>query len=194
MGLLIRLLILPFRYPIAGIVIGLAIIGGVLATDWDSAPTCGGDTMAQGDICHRLTDTDNSLDKTYDEAKADKSQAPYIWAGLGGVLVLSGAVSWPIRRRRAAARAAAAPGPTAGTPTAGTPTAGTPTAGTPTAGTPTAGTPTAGTPTAGTPTAGTPTAGTPTAGTPTAGTPTAGTPTAGTPTAETPATGATATS
>jgi hypothetical protein len=109
MGLLIRLLILPFRRPIAAILIGLAILGGVLAFDWDSAPTCGGSTMAQGDVCHRLTDTSNAADKTYDQARSDQKSAPYIWAGLGGVMVLAGAVSWPIRRRRAAARAAATP-------------------------------------------------------------------------------------
>lgn len=37
--------------------------------------------------------------------KSDQSTAPYIWGTLGGVLILGGAVSWPIRRR--AARAAA---------------------------------------------------------------------------------------
>jgi hypothetical protein len=109
MGLLIRLLILPFRHPIAAILIGLAILGGVLAYDWDGAPTCGGSTMQQGDVCQRLTDTTHTYDKTYDEAKSDQKSAPYIWASLGGLLVLGGAVSWPIRRRRNAARAAAPP-------------------------------------------------------------------------------------
>ncbi|MEV4345208.1 hypothetical protein AB0J83_12095 [Actinoplanes sp. NPDC049596] len=108
MGLLIHLLILPFRRPLAAIVIGLAILGGVYAYDWDSAPSCGGSTMEQGDVCRRLSDTDGTYDKTYDEAGSEKRNAPYIWASLGGVLVLGGAVSWPIRRRRAAARADAA--------------------------------------------------------------------------------------
>lgn len=108
MGLLIHLLVLPFRRPIAAILIGLAILGGVLVYDWDSAPTCGGSTMEQGDICRRVGDTTGSSDKTYDGASSDKKSAPYIWGGLGGAMVLGGAVSWPIRRRREAARAAAA--------------------------------------------------------------------------------------
>ena len=103
MGLLIHLLILPFRRPIAAILIGLAILGGVLAYDWDGAPTCGGSTMEQGDTCHRISDTAAANDKTYDEVKSDEKSAPYIWGTLGGVMALGGAVSWPIRRRRAAA-------------------------------------------------------------------------------------------
>ena len=108
MGLLIHLLILPFRRPIAAIVLGLVILGGVYAYDWDSAPSCGGATMEQGDVCHRLSDSDGTYDKSFDEASSEKRTAPYIWSTLGGVLILGGAVSWPIRRRRAAARAAAA--------------------------------------------------------------------------------------
>ena len=107
MGLLIRLLILPIRRPILAIVLGLIIIGGVLAYDWDHEPTCGGETMGRADICHLRSDDDGSSDKTYDEVKSDQSSAPYIWSTLGGVLVLGGAVSWPIRRRRAARAAAA---------------------------------------------------------------------------------------
>jgi hypothetical protein len=107
LGLLIRLLILPFRHPIAAILLGLAILGGVFFADWDSAPTCGGSTMEQGDICHRVTDTDGDTDKTYDDVKSDQKSAPYIWGTLGGVLVLGGAVGWPLRRRREAARDAA---------------------------------------------------------------------------------------
>ena len=53
-------------------------------------------------ICHRVTDSEGTYDKTYDDMASDQSQAPYIWAGLGGVLLLGGAMSWPIRRRRAA--------------------------------------------------------------------------------------------
>lgn len=109
MGLLIRLLILPFRRPIAAILVGLAILGGVLAYDWDGAPTCGGSTMEQGDICRRVTDTAGTYDKTYDETRSNQKSAPYIWGSLGGALVLAGAVSWPVRRRRAAARSAAVP-------------------------------------------------------------------------------------
>jgi hypothetical protein len=106
-GLLIRLLILPIRRPVVAIVIGLAIVGAVLAYDWDGAPTCGGSTMERGDICHRITDTSNTYDKSYDQVQSDQKPAPYIWGGLGGLLILGGAVSWPIRRRRdAAARAA----------------------------------------------------------------------------------------
>ena len=108
MGLLIRLLILPFRRPIVGIVLGLAIIGGVFAYDWDQAPTCGGRTMDATSVCHRLTDSDGTYDKTYDDMVSDQRSAPYIWGTLGGVLVLVGAVSWPIRRRRAARAAAPA--------------------------------------------------------------------------------------
>jgi hypothetical protein len=107
LGLLIQLLILPFRRPIAAILIGLAILGGVFVYDWDSAPTCGSSTMEQGDICHRVADTDGSSDKTYDESRSDKKSAPYIWGALGGALALGGAVSWPIRRRREAARTVA---------------------------------------------------------------------------------------
>src|ERR1044071_1081183 len=101
--------------------IGLAILGGVLVTDWGGAPTCGGTTMTQGDVCHKLSDTDGSSDKTYDEQKSDEKSAPYIWGTLGGILLLAGAISWPIRRR-AAPRAAAATAATAATPTAATPT------------------------------------------------------------------------
>ena len=108
MGLLIQLLILPFRRPIVAIVLGLAILGGVFAYDWDGAPTCGGSTMEQGDVCRKITDTTGSSDRTYEQAEANQTSAPYIWGTLGGVLVLSGAISWPVRRRRAAARAAAA--------------------------------------------------------------------------------------
>lgn len=108
MGLLIHLLILPFRRPIVGIVIGLVILGGVFAYDWDGAPTCGGSTMEQGDICRRITDTTGSSDRTYDQTKTNQKAAPYIWGSLGGALVLIGGVSWPIRRRREAARKAAA--------------------------------------------------------------------------------------
>lgn len=106
MGLLIHLLILPFKRPIAGIVLGLVIIGGVLAYDWKQTPTCGGETMTAASVCHRLTDSEGTYDKTLDDMRSDQSQAPYIWATLGGVLILAGAVSWPIRRRRAARAAA----------------------------------------------------------------------------------------
>jgi hypothetical protein len=58
----------------------------------------------------RLTDSSDTRDKTYDEARSSQKSAPYIWATLGGALVLGGAVSWPIRRRDAA-RAAAATAP-----------------------------------------------------------------------------------
>jgi hypothetical protein len=75
-GLLIRLFILPFRHPIASIVIGITILGGVYAMNWDSAPTCGGATMKQGDVCHRLTDTSDTHDKTYDEARSSQNSAP----------------------------------------------------------------------------------------------------------------------
>lgn len=102
MGLLIRLLILPVRRPILAIVLGLAILGGVVAYDWQQEPSCGGQTMDRTSICHRVTDSDGTYDKTYDDMKAQQSTAPYFWGGLGGVLVLGGAVSWPIRRRRAA--------------------------------------------------------------------------------------------
>ena len=108
MGLLIHLLILPFRRPIAAILVGLAILGGVFVYDWDSAPTCGGSTMEQGDICHRVSDTAHTYDKSYEESRSDKKSAPYFWIALGGAMALGGAVSWPIRRRREAARAAAA--------------------------------------------------------------------------------------
>ena len=107
-GLLIHLLILPVRRPIAAILLGLAVIGGVLAYDWKQAPTCGGSTMDSTSICHRLSDDDGTYDKTYDDMRSDQSSAPYIWASLGGVLALGGAVSWPIRRRRAARAAATA--------------------------------------------------------------------------------------
>jgi len=102
MGLLIHLLILPFRKPVAAIVLGLIILGGVLAVDWDQEPTCGGQTMTQDDVCRKVTDSDGSSDQTYADVKSSQSSAPYIWGTLGGVLVLGGAVSWPIRRRRAA--------------------------------------------------------------------------------------------
>jgi hypothetical protein len=108
-GLLIYLLLLPFRRPIVAIVLGLVVIGGVFAYDWKQPPTCGGETMTSTSICHRVTDTDSSADKTYEDMAADQSQAPYIWGTLGGVLLLGGAVSWPIRRRRAARAAAAVP-------------------------------------------------------------------------------------
>ena len=108
MGLLIHLLILPFRRPIAAIAIGLVILAGVLAYDWDGSPTCGGSTMEQGDTCHRIADSTDTYDKTYDEVRSDQKAAPYIWGSLGGALVLLGGVSWPLRRRRAAARKAAA--------------------------------------------------------------------------------------
>ncbi|MGK5684894.1 hypothetical protein [Actinoplanes sp. URMC 104] len=107
-GLLIHLLVLPFRRPIVAILIGLAILGGVLAYDWDGAPTCGGATMEQGDICRKVTDTTGSSDLTYDETKSNQKAAPYIWGSLGGALVLLGGIGWPIRRRREAARKAAA--------------------------------------------------------------------------------------
>jgi hypothetical protein len=107
-GLLIQLLILPVRRPIVAIALGLAIIGGVLAYDWKQAPSCGGQTMDRTSICHRLTDNDGTYDKTYDDMRSQQSTAPYIWGTLGGVLVLGGAVSWPIRRRRAARAAATA--------------------------------------------------------------------------------------
>ena len=106
MGLLIHLLILPFRRPIVAIVLGLAIVGGVLAYDWDQAPTCGGETMDSGSVCRRVTDSEGTYDKTYDDMREQQSTAPYIWGSLGGLLVLGGAVSWPIRRRRAAREAA----------------------------------------------------------------------------------------
>ena len=102
MGLLIHLLLLPIKRPIAAMVLGLAIIGGVLAYDWKQPPTCGGETMNATSICRRLTDDEGKYDKTYDDMASTQSQAPYIWGGLGGVLLLGGAVSWPIRRRRAA--------------------------------------------------------------------------------------------
>jgi hypothetical protein len=107
-GLLIHLLILPVRRPIVAIVLGLAIIGGVFAYDWKQAPSCGGQTMDRESICHRLTDSAGTYDKTYDDMRSQQSTAPYIWGALGGVLVLGGAVSWPIRRRRAARAAATA--------------------------------------------------------------------------------------
>ena len=108
MGLLIHLLILPFRRPIAAIVLGLIIVGGVLAYDWDQEPSCGGETMDRTSVCRKVTDSDGSSDRTYDDVKSSQSSAPYIWGTLGGVMVLGGAVSWPIRRRRAAREAAAA--------------------------------------------------------------------------------------
>ena len=108
MGLLIHLLILPFRRPILAIVIGLVILGGVLAYDWDGAPTCGGSTMEQGDVCRKVSDTNGSSDRTFDQAASNQRSAPYIWGSLGGALVLIGGVSWPIRRRREATRQAAA--------------------------------------------------------------------------------------
>ncbi|WP_250038372.1 hypothetical protein [Paractinoplanes maris] len=108
MGLLFHLIALPFRRPLVGILIGLAILGGVFAYDWDSAPTCGGSTMEQGDVCRKVTDTTGSSDRTFDETKDNQRSAPYIWGSLGGALVLIGAVSWPIRRRRRAAQADAA--------------------------------------------------------------------------------------
>jgi hypothetical protein len=107
-GLLIRLLILPVRRPILAIVLGLAIVGAVFAYDWKQAPTCGGETMDQTSICHRVLDSDDTYDKTYEDMRSDQSTAPYIWGTLGGLLVLGGAVSWPIRRRRAARAAATA--------------------------------------------------------------------------------------
>jgi hypothetical protein len=107
--LLIQLLALPFRRPIVAILIGLAILGGVFAYDWDGAPTCGGTTMEQGDTCRKISDSTGSSDRTYDQTKANQETAPYVWGSLGGALVLLGAVSWPIRRRREAARKAAAP-------------------------------------------------------------------------------------
>jgi hypothetical protein len=107
-GLLIYLLILPFKRPIVAIVLGLAIIGGVFAYDWKQTPTCGGETMTATSICHRLTDSEGTYDKTLGDMRSDQSQAPYIWGGLGAVLLLGGAVSWPIRRRRAARAAAVA--------------------------------------------------------------------------------------
>jgi hypothetical protein len=106
-GLLIHLLALPFRRPLVAILIGLAILGGVLAYDWDGAPTCGGSTMEQGDTCRKVSDSTGSSDRTYDQAKSNQENAPYIWGSLGGALVLLGGVSWPIRRRREAARKAA---------------------------------------------------------------------------------------
>ena len=102
MGLLIHLLLLPIKRPIVAMVLGLAIIGGVFAYDWKQAPTCGGETMTATSICRRVTDSEGTYDKTYRDMASDQSQAPYIWGGLGGVLLLGGAVSWPIRRRRAA--------------------------------------------------------------------------------------------
>lgn len=108
MGLLIKLLILPFRRPVLAIIIGLMVLGGVFAYDWDGAPTCGGSTMEQGDVCRKVGDTTGSSDRTFEQAKSNQQAAPYIWGSLGGALVLLGGVSWPIRRRREAARQAAA--------------------------------------------------------------------------------------
>ena len=102
MGLLIQLLILPFRRPIVAIVLGLIILGGVFAYDWKQEPSCGGETMDRTSVCRKLTDSDGASDRTYDDMKSQQSTAPYIWGTLGGALVLGGAVSWPIRRRRAA--------------------------------------------------------------------------------------------
>ncbi|GIE78445.1 hypothetical protein Aph02nite_43950 [Actinoplanes philippinensis] len=108
MGLLIKLLILPFRRPVLAIVIGLVILGGVFAYDWDGAPTCGGATMEQGDVCREVGDSTGSSDRTFEQAKSNQAAAPYIWGSLGGALVVLGGVSRPIRRRREAARQAAA--------------------------------------------------------------------------------------
>ena len=108
MGLLIQLLILPFRRPIVAIVLGLIILGGVFAYDWKQEPSCGGQTMDRTSICRKLTDSDGTSDRTYDDMKSQQSTAPYIWGTLGGALVLGGAVSWPIRRRRAARAAVTA--------------------------------------------------------------------------------------
>jgi hypothetical protein len=107
-GLLIHLLILPFRRPIVAMMLGVAIVGAVLAYDWEQPPSCGGQTMDRTSVCRRLTDSDGSHDKTYDDMLEQQGTAPYFWGGLGGVLVLGGAVSWPIRRRRAARAAATA--------------------------------------------------------------------------------------
>jgi hypothetical protein len=107
-ALLIRLLILPIRRPILAMVLGLAIVGAVFAYDWKQEPSCGGQTMDRTSICHRLTDSEGTYDKTYEDMRSDQSSAPYIWGTLGGVLLLGGAVSWPIRRRRAARAATAA--------------------------------------------------------------------------------------
>jgi hypothetical protein len=100
-GLLIRLLILPFKRPIVGMVIGLVMIGGVLITDWGGDPSCGGKTMQPGDLCHKVSDSTNALDKTYEQEKSSEKPAPYIWGTLGGVLVVAGAGSWAVRRRKA---------------------------------------------------------------------------------------------
>ena len=56
------------------------------------------------DVCHRLSDKAGTYDKTYAATKSDQSSAPYFWGALGGAMVLCGAVSWPIRRRRATRR------------------------------------------------------------------------------------------
>ena len=119
MGLLIHLLILPFKRPIIGLLIGLAILGGVFTHDWENEqPSCGGSTMEPGDVCHKLSDTDGSLDKSFDDVKAQDKQLPYIFGGLGGILVISGAVTWPLKRRReAAAREAAAAAAATAVPT-----------------------------------------------------------------------------
>lgn len=77
---------------IGALVIGLILLGVGLFTLTAREVKCGDEVMLRGDICVTTTDGE-SVERDYDEQKAENTTVSYVLLGVGGLIVVGGIIA-----------------------------------------------------------------------------------------------------
>ncbi|URM96077.1 hypothetical protein LUW76_18060 [Actinomadura madurae] len=94
-------------YGVLGIVIGIGLFVGGVASSGDRDVTCGSRTMSPGDTCTTIRDG-RATNRSYDEQKSKNGRENVIMmivgpiVAIGGVVFIAGASTGPRHRHRAA--------------------------------------------------------------------------------------------
>lgn len=88
---------------VAALVIGLGLVFFGISEITTDEVDCGNISMSPGETCS-TTSNGSTTERTYDEQRTDNQRFGYVMVGVGGVLLIGGAVAAvrTVRRRRGA--------------------------------------------------------------------------------------------
>jgi hypothetical protein len=78
---------------IGAVIIGLIVLGVGFYMFSVKSVMCGDDAMNPGDICVTTSRSGTSVERDYDEQKADNALTSYIAMGAGGVILIGGIIA-----------------------------------------------------------------------------------------------------
>jgi hypothetical protein len=77
---------------IGAVIIGLIVLGVGFYMFSAKSVMCGDEVMSRGDICV-TTSNGSSVERDYDEQKADNATTSYVAMGVGGLILVGGIVA-----------------------------------------------------------------------------------------------------